>query len=343
MRIVAVEESKDGEELDVQLAPSGGEDAPTALSARKAKPVKKSKPKSMLDRFVKMNADRAGMGHIPTRDLRRASVMFDTTWKMARAAAQSTKHRRASVVLGVSQPRKTPASELADRMQEGVEKYERQQAAGLALKLAQEQQQAERDADAAKEKTLADLVLDDVDEEDVRQDMDAASKVKIDRQLKVLNHQLHQAVERGDYAATQRLLRNAAVSVDYPFTWADPKKTLLNIAAARGDEGLVKMLLLRGADTCLGDEFNDRPLHSAAAGGHLGTVCQLLDAGANKYHLNTNAETPLHLACHGGHDATVLEFLCHNMSKGGNLNIQYVDTKGNTGLHVVAQVTECPM
>jgi ankyrin repeat protein len=71
-------------------------------------------------------------------------------------------------------------------------------------------------------------------------------------------------------------------------------------------------------------------------------VCQLLDAGANKYHLNTNAETPLHLACHGGHDATVLEFLCHNMSKGGNLNIQYVDTKGNTGLHVVAQVTSFP-
>lgn len=59
----------------------------------------------------------------------------------------------------------------------------------------------------------------------------------------------------------------------------------LHLAASRGDIGMVKALLARGADINLFDqalEGGSQPLHLAAFGAHTDTVKLLLDSGAER-------------------------------------------------------------
>ncbi|PWW80495.1 3ank: A designed ankyrin repeat protein, partial [Tuber magnatum] len=56
----------------------------------------------------------------------------------------------------------------------------------------------------------------------------------------------------------------------------------LSIAAAMGDEALVRLLLFWGADVCARDDMGRTALHRAAGCGMAGVVKLLLEKGADR-------------------------------------------------------------
>ncbi|MDX2227565.1 MAG: ankyrin repeat domain-containing protein [Verrucomicrobiae bacterium] len=89
-----------------------------------------------------------------------------------------------------------------------------------------------------------------------------------------------------------------------------PNQTALHAACDHGREGIVKMLVDRGADVNVRDWFGNTPLHFAVQKRKKGnTVCLLIDHGADIRAINEAGETPLHKAVHSGRADMVLLLL----------------------------------
>jgi hypothetical protein len=113
-------------------------------------------------------------------------------------------------------------------------------------------------------------------------------------------------------------------------TAGNSRSTSLLLAASRGHEGCVKILLDQGANKELVDILGSTPLALAASGGHEGCVKILLDQGANKESVDISGRTPLALAVSKGHEGCVKILLDQGANK------ELVDISGRTLLALAA-------
>jgi ankyrin repeat protein len=87
-----------------------------------------------------------------------------------------------------------------------------------------------------------------------------------------------------------------------------PKSTALSLAAERGYQDIVDLLLKHGANKDAMREDGATPLHLAAMNNHIGVVQSLLSAGANTDPFNPvkpDQITPLILAAENGHNGVI--------------------------------------
>ncbi|XP_074648615.1 ankyrin repeat domain-containing protein 54-like [Tubulanus polymorphus] len=106
----------------------------------------------------------------------------------------------------------------------------------------------------------------------------------------------------------------------------DPKK--LRFAASNDDYDKVVNLLIAGVDPCIKDDRHRTPLHIAAAKGYDRIVKVLLDYGADANQKDMIGNTPLHLAVCSNHINVVTTLL-----KSGT-NARMIDNSGRTPLHL---------
>lgn len=111
---------------------------------------------------------------------------------------------------------------------------------------------------------------------------------------------------------------------------AIPRMTVFHVAATRGAEDVVRLLLQHGAYENPGLATPSEPtaLHLAALLGSGPVVKMLLDQTVNVNPKGLDGKTPLHLAVWRGYGPVVIEFLEH----GADMNSR--DVKGRTPLHV---------
>lgn len=128
---------------------------------------------------------------------------------------------------------------------------------------------------------------------------------------------LHFAAQWGRAEIAAELIDRYGVSVDSRTRYRLPtraRRTPLMLAAARGHEDVVEVLLNRSAEVEVRDAASDSPLSLAAAGGHADITRRLLDAGAEIDAPDGQGRTPLHRAIlpatprthHEAHDASTL-------------------------------------
>jgi len=112
----------------------------------------------------------------------------------------------------------------------------------------------------------------------------------------------HQAAERGDPGALEKLLAADATLVNVK---DKDGRTPLHVAAQAGHKPVVELLVARGADLNARDEDSRTPLHLAAAEGHKDVVEFLLDKGADVDVKDKAAWTPVHWAAYRTHKEVV--------------------------------------
>lgn len=86
---------------------------------------------------------------------------------------------------------------------------------------------------------------------------------------------------------------------------AQPKAPL-HLAAQRGQDKMVALLLDKGADVNARDTTGQTPLHCAVDGRKMATITLLLDRGADLSHKDARGLSPLHLAVDKGWEEVVL-------------------------------------
>lgn len=92
---------------------------------------------------------------------------------------------------------------------------------------------------------------------------------------------LMHAVDQGDSAAVSSFLdRDLDANTQFPIIGSRP----LILAAAKGHQGVVELLLDRGAQVNASDYTGWTPLHAAIYGGHAEVVQLLLERGAHFEH-----------------------------------------------------------
>lgn len=105
------------------------------------------------------------------------------------------------------------------------------------------------------------------------------------------NYAIHHAVRNGNENMLRGLLDKCWVN----FT-GENRQTALHMAADRGREAMVQLLLRKGADSGPIDDNRNTPLHLAAARADLGVARLLVNAGAPVRVKNNRGESPLDLA-----------------------------------------------
>ncbi|PMD55240.1 uncharacterized protein K444DRAFT_508926, partial [Hyaloscypha bicolor E] len=109
---------------------------------------------------------------------------------------------------------------------------------------------------------------------------------------------LSYVAEYGDEILLSFLIESGQSALD---TVDIDNRTPLLWAAKRGHEGIVKLLLEKGANADAADGGGWTPLLWASEGGHVDVVKLLLKKGANVDAADRTGRTPLHWASEGGH------------------------------------------
>jgi len=109
---------------------------------------------------------------------------------------------------------------------------------------------------------------------------------------------------------------------------SDSGRHSLHVAAANGHEGIVDLLIARGADIDTKDDTSATLLHNAAIGGLLELSQRLINDGADTNAKDHMGRTPLHYAVREGH-YEVVRLLTENRA---DLNIKGKDER--TPLHI---------
>jgi hypothetical protein len=141
------------------------------------------------------------------------------------------------------------------------------------------------------------------------------------------------AVRQGDVAAADLALR-AGVDPEITETWGwhkSPGSNPMNMAASRGDDAMVNLLLSHGADVNRLDGGGTSPLLSATRSRKLTTVRLLLRHGANpRSGSSYDGSSPLHAAA-GTNDTQLLAELLH-----AGIPVDVQDRHRRTPLHAAA-------
>ncbi len=104
---------------------------------------------------------------------------------------------------------------------------------------------------------------------------------------------LHQAASFGHWEVIEELLNHPNVNVN---ARADDLKAPLHLAAQKGKERSVILLLGKGADVSLADNDGWTPLHYAAVGGKKDIIQLLLNKGADFNAKDKQGRTPCDIA-----------------------------------------------
>lgn len=136
----------------------------------------------------------------------------------------------------------------------------------------------------------------------------------------------HLVVEKGQESASEALL-NMGISLE---AIDNHGNTALNLAAGNGHEGIVQLLLSKGANVDAEsdqDFYGGTPLSQAAKGVHAGVVRVLLDAGAKveTEHQRKTGTTPLNMVAphfFGADLETIIQLL---LERGANTEIASTD------------------
>jgi len=131
------------------------------------------------------------------------------------------------------------------------------------------------------------------------------------------------AASRG-YEVMVQLLVNKGANIEATDKFGE---TALWKAASEGHENIVDLLLNKGANIEATNGFGETALHGAASGGHESIVDLLLNKGANTEATNRFGETALHGAALGGREVVVRLLL----NRGAN--IEAADDSGHTPLY----------
>jgi ankyrin repeat protein len=144
---------------------------------------------------------------------------------------------------------------------------------------------------------------------------------------------LHYAVEQNDLKGVQALLNSGT----NPNIWNNGYRyTPLDLAAARGYNPIIEILLAAGADienSFAGkSQYRMTPMHYAATNGRLDTIRCLLDHGAALTPKDSLKRTPLDLTQKNGADGTAL-LLSHAEKMGKVFRLQPKDAPDWVAYH----------
>ncbi|CAI8021638.1 Kinase D-interacting substrate of 220 kDa, partial [Geodia barretti] len=114
--------------------------------------------------------------------------------------------------------------------------------------------------------------------------------------------ELHDAAERGDVEAVERLL---STSVNINSRTEDEGDTALLLASHRGHVEVVRLLLKAGAAVFIPDKCCRTPLYWASFYGHRAVVELLLENGADVSICSEDGFSPLYVASGKGHSDVV--------------------------------------
>ncbi|CAI8018734.1 Ankyrin repeat domain-containing protein 50, partial [Geodia barretti] len=114
--------------------------------------------------------------------------------------------------------------------------------------------------------------------------------------------ELHDAAQRGDVEAVERLL---STSVNINSRTEDEGDTALLLASLRGHVEVVRLLLKAGAAVFISDKCCSTPLYFASIYGHRAVVELLLENGADVSIGNEDGSSPLYVASQEGHSEVV--------------------------------------
>lgn len=109
------------------------------------------------------------------------------------------------------------------------------------------------------------------------------------------------------------------------------EKSIIHTASDKGFPEMVLAILEKGVDPNSVDKEKNTPLHFAALSGHDKVVRILLEQTSNKNPHNNEQRTPIHFASRGDQPAVIETLL-----KMSEVEVDTVDSKGNTPLHVAA-------
>lgn len=133
------------------------------------------------------------------------------------------------------------------------------------------------------------------------------------------------AVQNGDLEMVKTLLNDNPDLVSSKdndnINYSIKGYTPLHLAAERGYNDIVELLLSKGANVNAKDNITMTPLHRAAIEGHYSTVELLLSKGANINAKTRSGYTPLHFAAKNVHKV-VVEML---LTKGADVNAKTDD------------------
>lgn len=137
------------------------------------------------------------------------------------------------------------------------------------------------------------------------------------------NDLLYSAIDKRYYQIVKILVdRGVDINSTYSSSWLISHQTPLHHACKNGDYIMVQLLLNKGADVDIKDEFNKTPLHVAVQEGHVHTVVTLLNHGADVnsffYTFDDNYYTALLLACEKGNEEIAKLLL----NRGADVNIE---------------------
>lgn len=143
---------------------------------------------------------------------------------------------------------------------------------------------------------------------------------------------LHDAAFDGCAELTAALLWMGSIDIDQP---TDDGFTPLMMAAQEGHDGVVRILLQKGARLDIECEDKATALLLSAQFGHVAVTKLLVDAGANLEHSNVYGCTPLHLAALSGHFGVV------EVLTGAGAKLEALSEEFSTPLHLAAQHGSC--